>query len=313
MVATCAFEESQGPAMLRWVDAGGACERDVFAGRFDARASAAWEGVTVLDGVVEPYERTEGHFPRHVVSIHRGGLAPFEARVSGGRWYASASRPGLVNVWPAGVSHAVRWLRPASWCVIQIDARFVADLATSLGMAASPELRPSIGVSDPVLTQLGAALALALAPGEGNAAGRLVRESLGTALVGHLLRAHTGAPPARRLARRSPGARLPPATLRALVDHVEARMASELPLRDLAAVAGMDVFGFSRAFKATTGEPPHRFVLHARLDRAKVLLRDATLPISDIALRTGFATPSHFAAMFRRATGLTPGAWRAGR
>jgi hypothetical protein len=60
----------------------------------------------------------------------------------------------------------------------------------------------------------------------------------------------------------------------------------------------------------TVGLSPHRYVLRARIDRAKALLGDTRRSVSEVAPATGFATPSHFATTFRRVTGATPRAYR---
>ena len=130
-------------------------------------------------------------------------------------------------------------------------------------------------------------------------------ESLATALVARLLwrRAEARPPAQRRAALSRP-------RLDRVLDYISEHLAHGLSLRDLAALVDMDVFGFVRAFKQSTGLPPHQYLLRARVQRAKALLRDGRLSISDVALATGFATPSHFATTFRRLTRATPRAWR---
>jgi AraC family transcriptional regulator len=206
--------------------------------------------------------------------------------------------------------HAVRWLGTGRWQVIQIDPRFVDSVAASMGMAATPALAPAVAREDPLAAHLAASLVL-----DGHmdgAGGRLVGESLGVALVGHLLRELGGSSvtrvPVSGAAR--PGS-LRPDRLRLVADFVEAHLDDDLSLGDLAGLLGMDVFRFSRAFKAATGSSPHRYVVLARVARAKSLLRGGKLSISEIALRAGFATPSHFSATFRRLTGTTPRGWQA--
>jgi AraC family transcriptional regulator len=80
---------------------------------------------------------------------------------------------------------------------------------------------------------------------------------------------------------------------------------------DLAEAACMSPAHFARSFKATTGQCPHEFVSRIRLALAKRMLADQQLPISDIALSTGFSSQSNFSRAFRDATGMTPRAWRA--
>lgn len=102
--------------------------------------------------------------------------------------------------------------------------------------------------------------------------------------------------------------------VRAVLAHVEEQMGQHpLTLNELATVAGVSPFHFSRAFKAATGCPPHRFVVERRIERAKELIRKGGLGLAEIAQATGFADQAHFSSAFRRATGMTPGRFRAVR
>jgi AraC family transcriptional regulator len=185
----------------------------------------------------------------------------------------------------------------------------VADIAKALEIGGALDLRPSIGALDPVAAHL--ATAIALASSEGGPGGRLVRESLGSALVGHILQTYAGSGLSRAFTTPSTrGAPLGSSSLRRVVEYIETHLEADLSLPELAGLVGMDVFRFVRAFKAATGQPPHRYLMQARVDRAKALLRASDLPVSDVALRTGFPNPSHFAVTFRRIVGNTPRAWR---
>ena len=84
-------------------------------------------------------------------------------------------------------------------------------------------------------------------------------------------------------------------------------------ISDLASVAGLSEFHFSRMFKAASGETPHGFVMRRRVERARQLLADTAQPMIDIALACGFSTQSHFAANFRKLSGVTPRRYRAAR
>jgi AraC family transcriptional regulator len=207
--------------------------------------------------------------------------------------------------------HAARWLGAGNWQVVQIDPGFVDAVAASIGLARPPAFEPAVGREDPLAAHLAAALVLDARMN--GAAGRLVGESLVVALVGHLLRSLGGASAARvRQAGAARPGSLRPDRVRVVADFVESRLDGDLSLGELAGLLGMDVFGFSRAFKAATGCSPHRYVVEARIARAKSLLRDGTLSISEVAMRTGFATPSHFSSTFRRLTGNTPRGWQSG-
>lgn len=69
-------------------------------------------------------------------------------------------------------------------------------------------------------------------------------------------------------------------------------------------------FHFARAFKAATGETPHKYLIQRRMERAKVLLTVTQLAIAEVAYRVGFSNQSHFTTHFRKATGVTPKDYR---
>jgi AraC family transcriptional regulator len=81
-------------------------------------------------------------------------------------------------------------------------------------------------------------------------------------------------------------------------------------LADVARECGLSRQYFTKAFKATTGLAPHRWLQQHRIDLGKQLLRETSLPIADIAIRCGFADQSHLTRVFTRLAGLSPAAWR---
>jgi AraC family transcriptional regulator len=112
--------------------------------------------------------------------------------------------------------------------------------------------------------------------------------------------------------RAAQSAALPSPQLRRVLEYVAAHLDGPLTLQRLGGVADMEVFRFIRAFKQATGLSPHRYVLEARIARAKELLRNRALSVTDVALQTGFATPSHFSVTFRRIASVTPREFRNG-
>jgi AraC-like DNA-binding protein len=103
---------------------------------------------------------------------------------------------------------------------------------------------------------------------------------------------------------------LPLSRLRRVTDYIQEHLDQNLTLAQLGAVVCMSPFHFARLFQRTTGMPPHRFVVRARIDRALTLLTVHESSIGGIARTVGFRTPSHFSTVFRRITGITPRAYR---
>ena len=99
---------------------------------------------------------------------------------------------------------------------------------------------------------------------------------------------------------------LPPGLARRICDYIESHFDQKISLDSLAAMAGLSRDHFARAFHQSVGVPPHNYLLRRRLDHVEQLLRETQLPLSQIALATGFSDQSHLARHFRRQTGMSP-------
>ena len=89
-------------------------------------------------------------------------------------------------------------------------------------------------------------------------------------------------------------------------DRMDAASHEEWPVSRLARVSGVSEAHFARSFKDAFGVPPHRYLLTRRLERAKTLLRDTNLPVTDIAFQTGWNSLGTFGRTFRDVTGESP-------
>lgn len=144
---------------------------------------------------------------------------------------------------------------------------------------------------------------------ERGAGGRLYTEGLGSALAVHLFRVYGDG-----LMRAQPViGGLGALRLRRVVDYMEAHLAEDISLRDLATLAGLSTHHFGEAFKASTGTSPHRYLIERRILRAKERLLGADRSIAEIAVSVGFANHSHFTDNFRKLTGTTPSRFRIDR
>jgi AraC family transcriptional regulator len=140
---------------------------------------------------------------------------------------------------------------------------------------------------------------------EPSSGGRLYGESLTTALTATLF--------TRRNAQIQRGNGLAPWQLRRAMEYLEAHMTQDVSLEEMAKLVGLSQSQFARSFKTSTGMPPYKWSLYARIKRAQELLLRCREPIAFIALQTGFADQSHFTKTFRRATGATPKDWQRSR
>lgn len=100
------------------------------------------------------------------------------------------------------------------------------------------------------------------------------------------------------------------AALQRIEEYIEAHLDSALDIDELAALVRMSASHFTRSFHRSAGVTPHRYVIQNRVMRARELLTTTNLPLTEIALNTGFSDQSHFSRRFHEIVGIPPGAFR---
>lgn len=103
---------------------------------------------------------------------------------------------------------------------------------------------------------------------------------------------------------------LPAYKFRRVLAAMEADLARDFNLRQLAEVAGMSECHFSRMFKKAAGYSPLQFFIRLRMARARQLLLETDQSIIDIGLEVGYSSHSHFSQVFKREVGVTPTQYR---
>ena len=91
---------------------------------------------------------------------------------------------------------------------------------------------------------------------------------------------------------------------------IEANLARNISLTELADAAGLSRFHFLRSFKRCIGETPYQYVLRRRIETAQTLLREQAMTVEAVAGAVGFSSATRFIRAFRLRTGSTPGAYR---
>lgn len=266
------------------------------------------DGVGVSRCTLQPNPGTEIGATQFTVAIHEG--TPFQME-----WRLPEMREterrrivsGDLHINPGDRPIFQRWSSSPRILVIAMEQAFVQQIVGEAFDGKELELRTQIGIRDPVIEGMAAAWRRELV--ERGAGGRLYAEGLGSALAVHVFRAYGD-----RLSRSPPViGGLGALRLRRVVDYIEAHVADDISLRDLAAMAGLSTHHFGEAFKASTGTSPHRYLIERRILRAKELLIGAEQSIAEIAISVGFASHSHFTDNFRRLTGTTPSRFRIDR
>lgn len=210
--------------------------------------------------------------------------------------------PNHISLLPYGMRawHRVERMGYCRYLLIHFDA----DGLTS-GIAERPQFEPRLMFSDPTIWRYGQLIAEECA--RHGPLSDAYGESLSLALFLALVRLNSNT------AREPYQDRLAPWQLSKVTDFIRAHLAETLQLSELAAIISLSTSHFGRAFKGSTGLPPHRWHLNLRVEQACAMLTDATASIADVACATGFADQSHFTRVFSKIVGTSPGAWRRGQ
>ncbi|MCW3026346.1 MAG: transcriptional regulator, AraC family [Solirubrobacterales bacterium] len=94
-------------------------------------------------------------------------------------------------------------------------------------------------------------------------------------------------------------------------DAMDRAFAQPLDVPALARVAHVSPAHFSRQFRATFGETPHRYLQRRRVERAMELLRETDRPVTEVCFDVGFNSLGTFSRTFREIVGEPPSMYRA--
>lgn len=254
------------------------------------------------------HRRDRGGVNEHRHSSHQISITigkPVDVRwwtANGGRTRLTAI-DGNVIVNPAEEPHAGHW--DGAWESIgfYVDAGLTAAVAEDIGLSGEAAVRTSCGGKDAATYELARTLLHEFDSDPLSC--RLYAESLANFLAVRLLRGCMRGDVTSR-------GTLPlsATAMRRVEAFVADNLENNLSVSEIAAIARLSPFHFSRCFKARTGMGPYEYVTRQRVERACQLLSATALPITEIACRSGFAGQSHLCTRFRRIMGTSPARYR---
>ena len=98
--------------------------------------------------------------------------------------------------------------------------------------------------------------------------------------------------------------RIPP--VRACTEYVETNVLNRIRVKDIADEIGYTENYISSVFKAEMGMSLLEYVNRRKIEMAKQIMDNNTIPIAEISDRLAFSNPGYFSAMFKKVTGMTP-------
>ena len=231
-------------------------------------------------------------------------MGRMSATIGDRAFHLSAGETALTNV---GQNHAAN-VSGVEFVSIGISPLLVNELVAEIGLVrttANIDFQESV-VTDKTISQMARAIAEEISREQLGRAAML--DALVRQLAIHLLRSRLTVSKSDHieLSRAGPVDR----RLRRAIEFMHDNFGRELALEEIASAAYLSEYHFARLFKQITGVSPHVYLANLRLERARKLLAQTGLAISEIASMVGYQSQSHFTKMFKSVTGVTPRAYR---
>lgn len=267
---------------------------------------APWDDALVVEvNQVQPAEMS-GCFPeRPTVVLHLDGSEGTVERITGRKLERMPASVGTLDFDPAGERTAVRWTEPHNLLCLMPSPQMFQRALVDVPSAGSLELMRANHVRDPQIENIGQALMAECA--NGFASGRLFGEALALALVSRLVSNFSARKP---VVESVAAGGIPLWRLRQVTQYVEDNLGYDICIADLAKVAEMSDFHFTRMFKQSTGVTPYRYILQRRIQRARELLARSAMSLHEVAAHAGFGDQAHLSTVFKKTTGMTPKQFR---
>ena len=265
---------------------------------------AKWDDIVVEQHQFPSGELVDVMYKRHVIVVIVGYPFTVEFEKDGRLQRVHRAR-GAVSFFPShrpfsGRLKAERGMF-ANLLFLALSPVFISRVGEGMELEADRiELTGRRGITDPTLRHI--ALALRAGVQSGDALDRMYGETLSTALAVHLLREYGVAVLGPK---RQYGGLSREKLVRA-VEYIQDQLNADLTVSGIAQVADMSADHFTKLFKESTGQSPYRYVVEARVRKAKELLTTGNFTISEAAHQVGFVDQSHLTRHFKRVFGLPP-------
>jgi AraC family transcriptional regulator len=262
-----------------------------------------WSSLYVSMQRERPYRDSYQASEDHLIIVHRDGPVRVQRHLSGER-VERVVQPGGLFILPANCDFEVELGGCLSTIHLYVRNSLIREAASELAIGGSDNLEiiPRLGEHDGLIEHA-AQTACDLMREE--LVGDWAAESIARTLAVQLLCKHSTA----RLAPVRAVHGLSKDRLDAVDAFIEANIGNSITLAQIANAAALSPIHFARQFKKSTGRSPHQYLLAARVETAKRLLRTES-SIAEIAFQCGFSHQEHLTRIFGRLAGVTPAAYR---
>jgi AraC family transcriptional regulator len=279
----------------KWVPGQVLCASDELGWKGVALRSYGYRGLDVAVPAMQDF----------MIVGYRRGATRMERRFEG-VWTKTECTAGDMSLLSRSQESHWYWTDDIDVSHVYLSESLVSNVATEVmdRSVSEVQLHDVLKVRDPIVTAI--VEAITAEAGQRSIGSAMYAEALGTQLAIHLLRRYASV----RFREPSDVKGLSPLQCRRVTEYIDSRLNESLSLEELAKVAGMGVWSFSRHFRETFGRAPHAYVIDQRIARAQRLLTQGVLPVKAIASACGFSDQAHMTRVFQSRLHITPAAAR---
>jgi len=263
-----------------------------------------WNNIGVGYYSLPANETPEISLLQHVIAVHVDKYPVKGERLIEGRIFKKTYIDGKIAIYPARMIQKMNWDKKIEFINISLEPQLLVNYVDECVDCNNIEILPQFAIEDPVIYGLGLALKRDIE--SDNRGSLLYAESATTMLAVHILRHYA----VKRLIFKNFVGGISRSKLKLVIDYINDNLSEKLSLVQLAKLVQISPNHFVRLFKQSTGLTPYQFVLDCRIEKAKQLLKNHKLTITEISHQLGFYDQSRFTNTFRKRVGITPKRFR---
>ncbi|AFY57993.1 DNA-binding domain-containing protein, AraC-type [Rivularia sp. PCC 7116] len=257
------------------------------------------DGVKITNSYIPQRYFSEHSTPQIKIAVPIGdSLIKVRSETATGKQKTLSIIQEQVSIIPPYLDREIFWEKESELLAIYLDTKIITNAADEY-RGSNLEIIENWTAEDALIRQLGLTLRSELQTDNFDL---LYLESLVNFLSVHLIKNYSSQ---QKPLKQFQGG-LAKHKLRTIVDYINENLHQEISLNELAKLAQISPYHFTRQFKKSTTLPPHQYIIRTRVERAKQLLLQGDLTIVQVAHIVGFSHQSHLNRHFKRLVGVTP-------
>jgi AraC family transcriptional regulator len=257
-----------------------------------------WQNIRVDIRHTPAFENPELITSAHVFAMKVDETPSRSEWRKNGSWHERTFLQGDIAIHPLGYIDKIRSADSREGIIVTLDNAAIVQTCAGFEVPSEFELETVFDVRDEMIA---ACMQQLLHEARtGYSCGELYGDAVAATLAAHYLLRYAK----RKISLKESIGGLSKETLQNVLDYIEVNATERVRLSDLASLAHLSPYHFSRLFKLSTGISPYQYLMRARIKRARRLMKKGDMSLKEISRSVGFYDSSHFSRVFKRVTGV---------